>query len=67
MHSYNLAPETWTQWSQSTTCSKTCDVGESTRSRSCQGGSCSGSGIENKDCTTTPCPGINFRPKDIIM
>jgi hypothetical protein len=67
MHSYNLVPGTWTQWSQWTICSKTCDVGESIRSRSCQGGSCSGSGFEIMDCTTTPCPGINFRRKHIIM
>jgi hypothetical protein len=67
MHSYNLATGTWTQWSQWTTCSKTCGVGESTRSRSCQGGACSGSGFESMDCTTTPCPGINFRHKHIIM
>ena len=40
-----------TQW---TTCPKTCGVGKSTRNRSCQGGSCSGSGFESMDCTTTP-------------
>ena len=68
MYSYNLVvPGTWTQWSQWTTCSKTCGVGKSTRSRSCEGGSCSGIGFESMDCTTTPCPGINFRRKHIIM
>jgi hypothetical protein len=53
MHSYNLATGTWTQWSQWTTCSKTCGVEESKRSRSCQGGSCSGISSEENNATIT--------------
>ena len=60
MHSYNLDPGTWTEWSQWTTCSKTCGVGTSTRSRSCSGG-CSGNDYESVSCATASCTGIIFR------
>jgi hypothetical protein len=68
MHSGNLDTiGIWTQWSQWTTCSKTCGVGTSTRNRVCTSGNCGGGGFERMDCATTSCPGTNFRRKYIIM
>ena len=65
-HSHKIcftARGTWTNWSQYTSCSKSCGIGTKSRSRTCEGGTeCVG--IENPqslkeeaECNDGQCPG----------
>merc|ERR1711874_878040 len=54
----------WSEWSQFTTCSKTCDTGVKSRSRECNnpptsngGEHCVGNSTQSVECNTHPCPG----------
>lgn len=40
----------WSSWNQWSACSASCGKGQRQRSRTCSGGSCEGSAVENKDC-----------------
>ncbi|KAI0228001.1 Coadhesin [Lamellibrachia satsuma] len=51
----------WAQWSEWTVCSRSCDTGQSNRTRFCyhpkHGGiSCNGSDAETRACNAHPCP-----------
>ena len=53
----------WNSWSKWSSCSKTCDTGIQTRTRSksqeeLYGGTCSGLSSEQKNCKLTSCPCI---------
>ena len=54
----------WNQWASWSTCSKTCGLGDMTRSRTCNytagaphGTGCSGQKSEQSKCNTQQCPG----------
>ncbi|XP_057294929.1 SCO-spondin-like [Hydractinia symbiolongicarpus] len=56
-------PGTWTQWGQWSTCSKTCDMGARSRSRTCTdpfpanaGNDCVGSSTSTSTCKIADCP-----------
>ncbi|XP_014672250.1 PREDICTED: mucin-5AC-like [Priapulus caudatus] len=43
----------WTQWSEWSTCARTCGCSRRSRSRRCHAGLCSGVGLEAEDCRVT--------------
>nr|XP_034325055.1 A disintegrin and metalloproteinase with thrombospondin motifs adt-2 isoform X2 [Crassostrea gigas] len=52
-----LYPGTWSQWTQFSTCDKTCGGGMHIRHRSCTSGTCVGDSIETASCSDHQCPG----------
>ncbi|XP_053384629.1 coadhesin-like isoform X2 [Mercenaria mercenaria] len=53
----------WTSWTKWTTCTRTCDTGKSSRTRTCtnpapqhNGAQCSGSAHDTKTCSYVSCP-----------
>lgn len=48
---------TWSNWASWSSCTKSCGGGRSERRRSCSGGSsCSGVSVEERLCSSNPCP-----------
>ena len=57
----------WSRWSVWTTCTKSCESGTQTRSRSCTqpppqhgGRTCPGAARDQRVCNTQSCPGMQF-------
>ncbi len=46
---------TWSQWTEFSQCSKTCGSGSKTRTRTCNGGQCSGEASETQVCQNAEC------------
>jgi hypothetical protein len=46
----------WSEWSSYSGCSKTCGIGNKSRSRVCKGGPCSGDTQETQPCAIQECP-----------
>ena len=47
----------WSEWSRFGSCSRTCNGGMRTRTRTCVGGGdCAGSNLDSEPCGTDPCP-----------
>eukprot|EP00118_Oscarella_pearsei_P004843 m.21338 g.21338 ORF g.21338 m.21338 type:complete len:879 (+) comp28162_c0_seq2:1117-3753(+) len=61
----NVDAQGWTNWTQWSSCSRTCESGVRSRTRSCQSRSqpCTGPSKEHESCNTTACPddAIDFR------